>query len=366
MYLIGQTGSGKSTAIYHMAKGDIQKGRGLAVVDPHGDLAEDLLSTVPESRIGDLIYLNPFDIKYPIGINLLELPSGLDEDEMELEKELACESVVSVFRRIFNKDENTDAHRIEYVLRNAIHTAFTVEDATIFTVYELLNNPTFQKKVISRLKDQNLRHFWKNEFGKAGNYQIVKMVSGVTAKIGRLLFSPIAKRILEQSKTILDHLHSEFGKLQTGRAQASLVEHIMVESYGQKMDLRSVASISVQDASSIVIQPWDKSVLASIEKALQVANIGANPVNDGVVIRLTLPPMTQERRVQLTKIVGQLEEDAKIKVRQIRQDAQAEIKKEADEDVKYTALETLQKLVDDVNGKIEEAAKKKNGEVMSV
>lgn len=204
MYLIGQTGSGKSTAIYHMAKGDIQKGRGLAVIDPHGDLAEDLLSTVPESRIGDLIYLNPFDIKYPIGINLLELPSGLDEDEMELEKELACESVVSVFRRIFNKDENTDAHRIEYVLRNAIHTAFTVEDATIFTVYELLNNPTFQKKVISRLRDQNLRHFWKNEFGKAGNYQIVKMVSGVTAKIGRLLFSPIAKRILEQPKSAIN------------------------------------------------------------------------------------------------------------------------------------------------------------------
>ncbi len=171
---------------------------------------------------------------------------------------------------------------------------------------------------------------------------------------------------LEQSKAILEHLHTEFGKLQTGRAQASLVEHIMVESYGQKMDLRSVASISVQDASSIVIQPWDKSVLASIEKALQVANIGANPVNDGVVIRLTLPPMTQERRVQLTKIVGQLEEDAKIKVRQVRQDAQAEIKKETDEDRKFTALEDLQKLVDDANGKIEESAKKKNAEVMSV
>ncbi len=204
MYLIGQTGSGKSTAIYHVASGDIDKGRGLAVIDPHGDLAEDLLANVPRSRINDLIYFNPFDIKYPIGINLLELPQGLDEDELELEKELACESVVSVFRRIFNKEDNNDAHRIEYVLRNAIHTAFTVEDATIFTVYELLNNPNFQKKVISRLKDQNLRNFWKNEFGKAGNYQIVKMVSGVTAKIGRLLFSPIAKRILEQPKSTVN------------------------------------------------------------------------------------------------------------------------------------------------------------------
>jgi hypothetical protein len=212
MYLIGQTGSGKSTAIYHMAKGDIAKGRGLAVVDPHGDLAEDLLATVPESRINDVIYVNPFDIKHPIGINLLELPKDLDEDELELEKELACESVISIFRRVFNKDETTDAHRIEYILRNAIHTAFVVEDATIFTIYELLNNPKFQKQVIPRIKDPNLRNFWKNEFGKAGNYQIVKMVSGVTAKIGRFLFSPTAKRILEQSKSTVnfeDILNSE-------------------------------------------------------------------------------------------------------------------------------------------------------------
>ncbi len=177
---------------------------------------------------------------------------------------------------------------------------------------------------------------------------------------------PSLVSFLEQSKAMVDHLHQEFSKLQTGRAQASLVEHIMVESYGQKMDLRSVASISVQDASSIVIQPWDKSVLSSIEKAIQLANIGANPVNDGVVIRITLPPMTQERRTQLTKVVGQLEEDAKIKVRQVRQDAQTAIKKEADEDVRFTALEELQKLVDDANGKIEEAAKKKNAEVMSI
>lgn len=204
MYLIGQTGSGKSTAIFHMAKSDISKGRGLAVIDPHGDLAEDLLSRVPESRVDDLIYFNPFDISYPIGINLLELPKGLSEDELELEKELTCESVISVFRRIFNKEDNNDAHRIEYVMRNAIHTAFVVDDATIFTVYELLNNPDFQKRVISKLSDPNLKNFWKNEFGKAGDYQIVKMVSGVTAKIGRLLFSPIAKRILEQPKSTIN------------------------------------------------------------------------------------------------------------------------------------------------------------------
>ncbi len=203
MYLIGQTGSGKSTVMYHMAKDDIAKGRSLAVVDPHGDLAEDLLAAVPESRADDLIYFNPFDIKHPIGINLLELTPGLDEDELELEKELVCESVISIFRRVFNKDENTDAHRIEYILRNTIYTAFSIEGATIFTIYDLLNDPDVRKKIVPTLTDENLLHFWKQEFGKAGSFQVVRMVSGVTAKVGRFLFSPTAKRILEQPKSTI-------------------------------------------------------------------------------------------------------------------------------------------------------------------
>jgi hypothetical protein len=204
VYAIGQTGSGKTTIIFHMAKDDIQKGRGVAVIDPHGDLAEDLLTCVPKSRFNDCIYLNPFDISHPIGINLLELKSGLNEDELEQEKELVCESVISVFRRIFSKDENTNSHRIEYILRNTIYTAFTIKDATIFTVYDLLNNPQFQKKVTINLEDKNLKNFWLNEFGKAGSYQTVKMVSGVTAKIGRFLFSPTAKRMLEQPKSTIN------------------------------------------------------------------------------------------------------------------------------------------------------------------
>jgi len=204
VYAIGQTGSGKTTIIFHMAKDDIQKGRGVAVIDPHGDLAEDLLYSVPQSRFNDCIYLNPFDISHPIGINLLELKEGLSEDELEQEKELVCESVISVFRRLFSSNENSDSHRIEYILRNTIYTAFTIKDATIFTVYDLLNNPKFQKSITVNLEDENLKNFWLNEFGKAGSFQAVKMVSGVTAKIGRFLFSPTAKRILEQPKSTIN------------------------------------------------------------------------------------------------------------------------------------------------------------------
>lgn len=204
VYILGQTGSGKSTIMFHMAKDDINKGRGIAMLDPHGDLAEDLLNTIPENRFNDCVYFNPNDLAYPIGLNILELTDGLVGDDLEQEKELVCEGVISIFRRVFSKDENTDSHRIEYILRNAIYTAFTLPKSTIFTVYELLNNPKYQKKVTRDIEDENLKKFWKNEFGRAGSYQVVKMVSGVTAKIGRFLFSPTAKRILEQPKSTIN------------------------------------------------------------------------------------------------------------------------------------------------------------------
>ena len=167
-------------------------------------------------------------------------------------------------------------------------------------------------------------------------------------------------------KKSLDHLHQEYAKLQTGRANAALVENIPVEAYGQRMDMKGVASISVQDARSMVIQPWDKSVLASVEKAILVANIGVNPVNDGIAVRLNFPAMTQERRTQITKVVHQLAEAAKISVRQERQKANDVIKVLPDENERDRLTKDLQKHVDEANLKVEDAAKKKEQEVMTV
>lgn len=163
-----------------------------------------------------------------------------------------------------------------------------------------------------------------------------------------------------------DHLYVEYSKLQTGRANASLVEHIGVEAYGQRMDMKAVASISVQDARCIVLQPWDKSVLADIEKAIQLANIGVNPVNDGVVVRLNFPAMTEERRKQITKIVHQLSEQCKITIRQDRQKANDEIKTISDENEKTRLQKELQKGVDEANAKVDALAKKKEQEVLTV
>ena len=202
-YIIGGTGSGKTTMLQYEIVQDIQSGKGVAVVDPHGDMAETLLRYVPSERVKDVIYFNPDDLAYPIGLNLLELDEKLEGDELLREKDLITETVVSVFRKIFS-DDDSGGHRIEYMLRNAVQTALTQEKATLFTVYDLINDPTYRKKVVATLTDENLKHFWRNEFGKAGGMQQVKMVAGITAKIGRFLFSVSAKRILEQEKSTID------------------------------------------------------------------------------------------------------------------------------------------------------------------
>lgn len=165
---------------------------------------------------------------------------------------------------------------------------------------------------------------------------------------------------------ILNFLQIEFSKLQTGRANASLVEHIDVDAYGQKMQMKAVAGISVQDAKTIVLQPWDRSVLQAIEKAIQQSDIGINPMNDGNVIRLSLPPMTEERREQLKKIVHKLAEEARISVRQARQRAHDAIKQDSNETVRNSLQNQLQAEVDTANGKIDELKVKKEEEVMKV
>ena len=202
MYILGATGTGKSTMLLSMINSDIQNGKGLAVVDPHGDLIEQILHLIPEDRIQDVVYFNPDDIEYPMGINLLELPKGLSEEESLREKEYIAESIISLFHKIYT--EKYSGPRMEYILRNTIHTAFLVEGATLFTVYKLLINTSFRKSVVKKITDENLKDFWKYEFAKAGDYQKVKMISPITNKIGRFLFSPTAKRILEQEKSTIN------------------------------------------------------------------------------------------------------------------------------------------------------------------
>jgi len=202
VYILGATGTGKSTMLLSMIQQDIEHNKGLCVIDPHGDLIEQVLSVIPKERIPDVVYFNPDDISYPMGINLLELTPGLNSENAIREQEFIAESIISIFQKIYT--DKYSGPRMEYILRNTIHTAFTVPDATLFTIYKLLINTGFRKSVTRNLTDENLKDFWKYEFAKAGDYQKVKMISPITNKIGRFLFSPTAKRILEQGKSTIN------------------------------------------------------------------------------------------------------------------------------------------------------------------
>ncbi len=203
IYIIGGTGNGKTTMLLYGIVQDIKNGKGVAVLDPHGDLAESVLKYIPEERIKDVIYMNPDDLTHPIGMNLLELTPGLTGDDLLREKDLITESTISVLRKIFS-DDDTGGHRIEYVLRNTIQTALTLEGANLFTIFRLLNDSKYRRVIVKGLQDQDLKNFWDNELGKAGEFQRVKMAAGITAKVGRFLFSASAKRILEQEKSTID------------------------------------------------------------------------------------------------------------------------------------------------------------------
>ncbi len=171
-------------------------------------------------------------------------------------------------------------------------------------------------------------------------------------------------------KTI-EILKGELATLRVGRANPLMVENILVEAYGTRTPLKQLASIGVPEARTILIQPWDKTINKDIEKAIIQANIGINPVNEGQQIRLTIPPLTEESRKELTKSVGEKMEKTRIAIRQIRDRIREEIvkkekNKEITEDDKYDLQKKLDNLVKDCNEKIKELGEKKEQEIMTI
>ena len=159
--------------------------------------------------------------------------------------------------------------------------------------------------------------------------------------------------------------------MNVGRATPSLIEDIVVDYYDTPTPLKQVATISVPDSRNIMIQPWDKGQLKEIEKAINSAQLGFNPVNDGASIRIIIPQPTEERRKDLVKHLHNLLEKAKISMRNIREEAMKEIKKmEQDkkigEDERFTKQDEIQKIVDECSKKLEEETEKKEGEIMTV
>lgn len=169
----------------------------------------------------------------------------------------------------------------------------------------------------------------------------------------------------------LEHLHQDLAGVRTGRANPALLNSVMVEAYGQSQSLQQVASISVADAKTLVVSPWDKGLMQAIEKGIQAANLGLNPASDGQVLRMTLPSLNEQRRLELAKLVGQLAEKARISIRNTREDILKTAKRaEAEGAVSKDDLSHLQKkvqeVVDKYNAEIKTIAEEKEKEILTV
>ena len=169
----------------------------------------------------------------------------------------------------------------------------------------------------------------------------------------------------------LEHLAEEFGAVRAGRANAKVLDRITVEYYGSDTQLAGVATISSPDARTLVIQPWDTKLLKDIQKAIQGSDLGINPQNDGRVIRLVFPQLTEERRKELTKQVKKYAEDAKVAMRNIRRDGMDYVKalkkkSEITEDDQKTAEKDLQDLLDKYIKRVDEALAAKEKELMAI
>lgn len=169
----------------------------------------------------------------------------------------------------------------------------------------------------------------------------------------------------------VDALHNELQRLRTGRASTALVEGIKVSYYGTDTPLTQVAGVAVTDGRSLTITPWEKNMVGPVEKALLASDIGITPTTAGMVIRLNMPPLTEERRKELVKHVGAEGENAKIAVRNIRRDAMQQVKellkeKEITEDDEHRAEDEVQKLTDRYVARVDEVVKDKEDELMAI
>jgi len=168
-----------------------------------------------------------------------------------------------------------------------------------------------------------------------------------------------------------EHFVSEAAKIRTGRANPGLVEGLMVDYYGVKTPLKQIASIAIPEARQILIQPWDKGSLVQIEAAIRESDLGLNPGNDGIAIRIILPALTEERRHEFVKALNSRAEEGRIAIRNVREEIWKDIQDSEragniSEDDKFHGKDELQKVVDEYNNRIEEVRKKKEEEILTV
>jgi CxxC-x17-CxxC domain-containing protein len=194
MYIIGKTGMGKSNLLENMAIQDVRNGKGVCVVDPHGEFAEKMLRVIPPSRINDVVYFNPADIEFPVAFNILE---AVDEDK----KNLVASGMMGVFKKIW---PDVWSSRMEYILNNAILALLDYPGSTLLGVNRMMSDKDYRKRVYTKIKDPVVKAFWINEFDKWEDKFRKEAVAAIQNKVGQFLSYTLVRHIIGQPKSTID------------------------------------------------------------------------------------------------------------------------------------------------------------------
>jgi CxxC-x17-CxxC domain-containing protein len=194
MYLIGKTGMGKSTILENMIVDDIRAGHGVAIVDPHGDLAEKIIEYIPNNRINDVVYFNPSDINFPIAFNVVE------QVEPHL-RHLVASGLIGVFQKLW---ADSWGPRLEYILRNAILAILDFPGSTLLGVVRMLSDKNYRKRVVANIKDPVVKAFWEKEFSSYADKFASEAVSPIQNKVGQFLSNSLMRNIVGQVKSSID------------------------------------------------------------------------------------------------------------------------------------------------------------------
>ena len=194
MYLIGKTGMGKSTVLENMIVDDIRAGHGVAVVDPHGDLAEKIIEFIPADRIQDVVYFNPLDINFPIAFNVVE------QVEPHL-RHLVASGLIGVFQKLW---ADSWGPRLEYILRNAILAILDFPGSTLMGVVRMLSDKNYRKRVVANIKDPVVKAFWEKEFSGYADKFASEAVSPIQNKVGQFLSNSLMRNVIGQVKSSID------------------------------------------------------------------------------------------------------------------------------------------------------------------
>ncbi|MFA5925560.1 MAG: type IV secretion system DNA-binding domain-containing protein [Parcubacteria group bacterium] len=241
-YVVGKTGTGKTTMIQNMAIQDIQKGRGVAIVDPHGEFAETIMKSIPSNRINDVIYFNPADQEYPIAFNVME---KVDTEY----RHLIASGLVGVFKKIW---ADSWGPRLEYILRNAILALLEYPGSTLLGVTRILVDKSYRDRVVDKITDPVVKSFWVDEFTKWNERVLQEVISPIQNKVGQFLSSALIRNIVGQTKSafsireLMDEgkvLVMNLSKGRIGEDNSALLGAMMIT----KIQLAAMARVDVPE-----------------------------------------------------------------------------------------------------------------------